>query len=70
MNFCLTKSALLRNLPFSLDPIPEFVLLQIAAFENLGMRHNAGTTADIPQESHFSVNYLQGDKIVLQDIRT
>lgn len=59
---------MLIYLPLSLDPVPKSVVLQIAVFEDLGMRQDARTAADVPQESHFSIDYLQSDEIVLQKI--
>ena len=53
------------TLPFSLDAVPELVVLNIAAVYDLGMRKNPRTSSNVPYESHLPVDQLQSDEVVL-----
>lgn len=66
-NFCYyTIYYMYVALPFSLDAVPELVVLNVAAMYNLRMRKNPRTSSNVPYESHLSVNQLQSNEVILQ----
>lgn len=53
------------TLPFSLDAVPEPVVLDITAVYRLRMRKNPRTSSNVPYESHLSVNQLESNEVIL-----